>query len=204
MALLSTLYPRVLPYVPGCPDPMLDQEINLAAAEFLRDSRAWVEWLDAITVSGSTREYDLDLPTGSAVVDLYRATCNGSPIGILSFLSQEKNPATSENASLGIVTGDKVTITLTRSLAAGSRLEIQAALMPSPAAQTLPDAILAQHADAISSLARYRLMRVPGALHNPEGAARAFGEYQGHLGKATIRAFRGNAPSVPRANPKWC
>lgn len=204
MALLSTLYPGVLPYVPGCPDPMLDQEILGAAIEFFGDSRAWVEWLDPITTSGSTREYDLDMPAGSAVVEINRATCNGSPIEILSFLAQEKNPATNENERAGIVTSDKVSITLTRSFAPGSRIEIQVALKPSRTAQSLPDVLLDRYADAITSGARYRLMRVPGPLYNPEGASLASGEYQRHLAKLTFQAYRGNAPSVPRAQPKWC
>ena len=36
MATWSDLHPDVLPYVPGCPDPVLDQEIRQAAVEFFR------------------------------------------------------------------------------------------------------------------------------------------------------------------------
>ena len=97
-----------------------------------------------------------------------------------------------------------MTITLTRTFVPGTRIEIQASLMPSRSAATLPDALMQQYADAIVSGARYRLQRTPGPLNNPQGAAEAYAEYQRLLAKFTLQAYRGNSPSVPRARPKWC
>ena len=204
MATWSDLFPDILVYVPGCPDPFLEQELRRSATEFFRDSRAWVEWLEPITAASSVREYDLDLPVDSTVVSIERATSNGSPVEILSFIAQEKNPATRENERPGIVTGDKVTITLTRNFSQGSAIELQVSLTPSRTAQTLPNALMEQYADAIVAGARYRLMRTPGPLNNPQGAQIALNEYQQHLDRFTFQAYRGNAPSVPRARPKWC
>ena len=204
MAVWADLYPDILVFVPGCPDPFLTQELRRAATEFFRDSRAWVQWLDPIVSAGTLREYDLDLPTDSAVVQIERATSDGNPAEILSFLAQEKNPATRENERPGIVTSDRVTVTLTRTFVPGTRIEIQASLMPSRTAATLPDALMQQYADAIVSGARYRLQRTPGPLNNPQGAAEAYAEYQRQLAKFTFQAYRGNSPSVPRARPKWC
>ncbi len=204
MATWSDLHPDVLVFVPGCPDPFLNQELRRAATEFFRDSRAWVEWLTPIVVVGTQREYALPLPTDSALVGLESATTDGNPAEILSFLAQEKNPATRENERPGIVTGDLVEITLTRAFAPGVSIELQASLMPSRSAETLPDALMQRFAEAIVAGARYRLMRTPGPLHNPEGASTALAEYQRHLGKFTFQAYRGNAPSAPRARPKWC
>jgi len=204
VATWADLYPDVLVYVPGCPDPFLAQELRRAATEFFQDSRAWVEWLDPIVSDGTQREYTLILPTDSAVVGIERATSSGAPVEILSFKAQEKNPATFENERPGIVTADRVSITLTRTFTAGAQIEVQACLAPSRASNTLPDALMEQYADAIVAGARYRLMRTPGPLNNPQGAQLALKEYEQHLGKFTFQAYRGNAPSVPRARPKWC
>lgn len=204
MATWSDLYPDILVYVPGCPDPLVTQELRRAATEFFRDSRAWKEWLDPIVAAGTLREYDLDLPTGATLVELERATSNGAPVELLSFNAQEKSPAARENERPGIVTADRVSITLTRVFAPGSRIELQVSLTPSRTAATLPDSLMEQYAEAIVAGARFRLMRTPGPLNNPQGAQLALSEYQQHLGKFTFQAFRGNAPSVPRARPKWC
>lgn len=204
MAVWSDLHPDVLVFVPGCPEPFLNQELRRAAAEFFRDSKAWLEWLAPITVSGTQREYAIPLPTDSALVDLKQATVDGNPVGLLSFKAQEKNPATRENERPGIVTADRVEITLTRTFTPGASIELQACLMPSRSAETLPDALMQQYGEAIVAGARYRLMRTPGPLNNPQGAADALGEYQRHLGKFGFQAYQGNAPSVPRARPKWC
>lgn len=204
MAAWDDLFPDILVFVPGCPDPFLTQELRAAATEFFRDSRAWMEWLDPIVVTGTLREYDLDLPTGSMLVGLERATSNGNPTELLSFRAQDKNPATRENERPGIVTGDRVAITLTRAFTPSTRIELQVSLTPSRTATTLPDALMAQYGDAIVAGARYRLKRTPGPLNDPNGAQLAYAEYQRHLGKFTFAAYRGNAPSVPRARPKWC
>ena len=85
MATWSDLHPDVLMYVPGCPDPVLDQEIRNAAIEFFRRTRVWTEWLEPIYTSAGVREYDLDLPSGSEVVRIEQATRNGSPLELEGF-----------------------------------------------------------------------------------------------------------------------
>lgn len=60
---LSAFYPRILPYLPGCPEPIVDQVLVNAAIEFAEASLTLRQNLDSFsTVVGKT-EYDLDPPT---------------------------------------------------------------------------------------------------------------------------------------------
>lgn len=60
---LSAFYPRILPYLPGCPEPLVDQVLVNAAIEFAEASLTLRQNLDSFyTVVGKV-EYDLDPPT---------------------------------------------------------------------------------------------------------------------------------------------
>ena len=60
---LSAFYPRILPYLPGCSEPLVDQVLINSAIEFAETSMTLRQNLDMFyTVVGKT-EYDLDPPT---------------------------------------------------------------------------------------------------------------------------------------------
>ena len=60
---LSAFYPRILPYLPGCSEPMVDQVLLNSAIEFAKNSLTIRQNLDPFnTVVGQT-QYDLDPPT---------------------------------------------------------------------------------------------------------------------------------------------
>jgi hypothetical protein len=60
---LSAFYSRILPYLPGCSEPMVDQVLVASAIEFAETSLVLRQNLDPFnTIIGRT-EYDLDPPT---------------------------------------------------------------------------------------------------------------------------------------------
>lgn len=60
---LSAFYPRILPYLPGCPEPLVDQVLVNSAIEFCEASLTLRQNLDMFyTVVGKV-DYDLDPPT---------------------------------------------------------------------------------------------------------------------------------------------
>lgn len=60
---LSAFYPRILPYLPGCSEPMVDQVLVNSAIEFAEMSLTLRQNLDTFyTVVGCT-QYDLDPPS---------------------------------------------------------------------------------------------------------------------------------------------
>lgn len=60
---LSAFYPRILPYLPNCPEPLVDQVLVNAAIEFAEASLTLRQNLDAFKTVVGKVAYDLDPPT---------------------------------------------------------------------------------------------------------------------------------------------
>lgn len=205
MAALSALYPDILPYVPGCPDPMLDQEIRRAAREFCHRARPWLVWLSEITtVAGVRSYYAITLPVDAEVFRIQRATLDDQLIDVLVYAEHEADPATVPGQWPGVVSRDRQNVILMRDPAAGQKIKLQAVLAPSPTATTLDDTLVAQFGAAIVEGAKYRLMRVPGPLHKPKSAEEARLLFEIAIGAASHAAHRSQTNTTPRASVKWC
>lgn len=204
MAVWSDFHPHALVFVPGCPDPLLEQELRGAAIEFFRRTRAWRRWLDEITATAGVRQYPIVLPAGSEIVRIEQATADDRPIEVQIHHAQRADPTTVQSSDYALASDDRRTLTILRDVAAGTRLRLQAALMPSLTAAGIPDDLFAQHVDAIVAGARYRLKRTPGPLADGAGAKVALGEFESAIATGALDAWRGDTNNVPRARPKWC
>jgi hypothetical protein len=60
---LSAFFPRILPYLPGCPEPLAAQVLVNAAIEFCEASLTLRQNLDKFTTSVGQIQYDLDPPS---------------------------------------------------------------------------------------------------------------------------------------------
>ena len=60
---LSAFFPRILPYLPGCPEPLAAQVLINAAIEFCEASLTLRQNLDPFTTSIGQVQYDLDPPS---------------------------------------------------------------------------------------------------------------------------------------------
>lgn len=60
---LSAFYPRILPYLPGCPEPLVDQVLVNSAIEFAENSLTLRQNLDPFNTIVGIVQYDLDPPT---------------------------------------------------------------------------------------------------------------------------------------------
>lgn len=205
MATWSDLYPDVLMYVPGCPDPVLDQEIRNAAIEFFRRTRVWTEWLEPIYTAAGVREYDLDLPSGSEVVRIEQATRNGSPLELEGFRTVPSDLAQGAvPGPLALTTADRVTVWLSQAVNQADRVQVRASLAPTRAATGIGAALFAQYRQALAEGAKFRLMRVPGPLHKPREAEEARQLFEREIAVASVDGWRAHTNVTPRARPKWC
>lgn len=62
---LSAFYPRILPYLPGCPEPIVDQVLVNAAIEFAESSLTLRQNLDPFNTIVGITQYDLDPPSSN-------------------------------------------------------------------------------------------------------------------------------------------
>lgn len=204
MALISSLFPSIAPYVPGCPDPMLEQEIRSAAQEYFRRTSAWIEWLGELTTLAEVREYDVLLPTASEVHRIERATLDTNPIEIKVWRTVSPNPILNVTGTSGLMSIDRVSVLLSKDPAEGQALSVQAVLAPTDTATNIPDALWSRHKSNIAEGAKYRLMRMPGALHKPREAEEARVLFEAAVASMTIETWRSHTSVTPRAKAKWC
>lgn len=204
MAAFSALYSDILPYVAGCPDPMMDQEIRRAAREFCQRARPWVTWLPQIVTSANVRSYPIPLLADSEVFRIQRATLDDQPIEVQVYAEQDTDPTAATGQDAGIVSRDRQNVILLRDPAAGQKIKLQAVLSPSATATTLDDTLVAQFGSAIVEGAKYRLMRVPGPLNKPQAAEEARLLFEIAIGAASHAAYRSHTNTTPRPSIEWC
>jgi hypothetical protein len=73
-------YPHVQPYVPGCPEIVIETHLQEAASEFCAKSEVWRFTLDADFTSKNTSDYELDVPTGSILESMLFFYLDGVPM----------------------------------------------------------------------------------------------------------------------------
>lgn len=75
---LSAFYPRILPYLPGCPEPVVDQVLVNSAIEFAESSLTIRQNLDTFNTIVGLAQYDLDPPTSNHDINrVMGVTLNG-------------------------------------------------------------------------------------------------------------------------------
>lgn len=203
--LWSAFYPDLVPAVPGCPDPMLEKQTRFAAIEFLRRTRAWVEWLDPATSIAGLSEYDFDLPAGADVARVERATLDGIAVQILSFHDAPHDWTRKDMADQGLVSRDRKTFRLGNAVAASLLIQVQAALVPSRLAPGLPDDLFERYNTEISAGALSKLLAIPGTpFYAPDLALFKKSEFNAAIDTIAVDAWRGHTANTPRSRVSFC
>ncbi len=67
MASFDSLITEVLPYVPGCPDSLIETNLRSATIELCEKSKAFTFDLDPLNSISGEYEYEFDQPSGTDV-----------------------------------------------------------------------------------------------------------------------------------------
>ena len=76
----TSFYPYVQPYLPGCPEIVIESHLQETAADFCADSEIWRYTIDSDFTSANTAEYEIDVPTGSLLENVLYLNVEGHPI----------------------------------------------------------------------------------------------------------------------------
>jgi len=204
MARWADFHPDLRVHVPGCPEPLLDQELARAAALFFRRSKLWTAWLEPIATAGSLTTYDLEVPEDAEVVALRKATLNGQVLPLGSYRLVSNNPERGRAGERALISADPQAVTLLHQVPSRSVLEVEAVLTVAEGAGGIPDALANAYREAIVAGARYRLHRIPGPLYQPEAAKAAGAEFEQALASDQASGWLGRVGQVPRTRVAWC
>jgi len=165
MKALSQFYPFVEPEVMGCPYPVIDHQLRLAMREFCDETRVWKEWLDPVTLDGTTSRFDYDLTQSQELVRVLRASIDGEELDIVdggSTPADWNEDVPSDITRDTLVHFDTAEYLILPKPTAGGVLLVQMAFRPSLAATQVGDILYTRYAEKVAEGCKARLMAMLG------------------------------------------
>jgi hypothetical protein len=165
MKALSLFHPFVEPEVMGCPSPVIDHHLRLAMREFCDRTKAWSEWLDPVTLTGTTDTFDYDLTQSQELVAVRRAILNDADIDVMDGgATPEDWNASDAGSDLDpqLVHFDNAQYKIFPIPSSGDVLVVQMAFRPSLAATQVGDILYTRFAEKVADGAKARLMAMVG------------------------------------------
>ena len=203
MASFESLIKDVLPYVPGCPDSLIKNNLRSATIELCEKSKAYTYDLDPITTISGTYEYEFDQPSGTDVHQILWATYDGHDLDPISPRSLELNyPDWRDKSGTPTVYLQKTPDTFWLVPVSNSKkvngLLLNVALKPSRTTNSIDTNFSNDYRDGIIYGAVYRLLRMPSKeWTDPVAAADYFNLFQAQVADAELRG-RGGDTGVKR------
>ena len=196
MASYSSLVKEVLPYVPFCPDSLVEQNLRSATIEFCERSKAYILDMDAFNTISGVYEYDFDIPTGTEVHQVLNMTYDGRDMDPISPRSLEVNyPDWRDRTGRPHVYLQKTPTTFwVVPVPSGSfPLIASVALKPSRTSNNIDTTISNQYRDAIIYGTLYRILRMPSREWTDVNAAREYlAQFNLEITQAELRARGGD------------
>ncbi|MDF0750281.1 hypothetical protein NLU14_08565 [Marinobacter sp. 71-i] len=186
----SDLYQHILPHVPGCPEPLVEDEVRRTAIQFCRETHLWEEELLSVYPVHGVARYQLNLPEETEVLSLASAVQrkdknkDGTALwpsinvfGLLHFdppLDPDEGP-----------------------------VEIRAILRPSRSSGGVPDRIGLDYDRALIHGAIASLQSIPGRdWSNPQMVAWHTTKYTDAVTEAWVRRATGHTEKPLRVTPQ--
>ena len=164
--------------VPGCPNPLIKEEVLASAIEFCR--RSWKYTADiTVSVENGDAEVTVTLPVGTGLVGINHTDVDG----YMDYRVDHEGPVITLK---GVDSGDYDMI-------------VNVSLKPLPTVTALPDFIFEDYYQAIAAGAKAKLMVMPGKeWTNPEYANLHSEVFQTGVRGAMRKAFRKTMPTDKR------
>jgi hypothetical protein len=198
MASFNSLVKEILPYVPTCPDSLVESNIRSATIELCEKSKAFVFDLDPITAISGVYEYDFDQPTGTDVHQILWATHEGEDLDPISPRSLELNyPDWRDKSSIPQVylqkNKDTFWLVPVPNSTKTNAIQLSVALKPSRTSNNIDTAFSNDYRDGIIYGTLYRLLRIPSREWSDPNAARDYlSLFNEEVKQAELRARGGD------------
>lgn len=193
----------ILPLASGCPWPLAESLTRQAAIEFFKKSLCWRDLLEFDATDENTTVYTLSPPEGAVIEKLLLAWVGGQQVTLATIEAGELDQIAGNFNGL-IWTRNRKTITLNNPQAAGTKVQLSAALKPSQAATQVDPDQFEQHADAIVHGALARILAIADKkwTDKPE-AMRHAGLFEEAIGDAQAAAQAAFARTGQTTTPRY-
>jgi len=187
----ASFYPYIQPYLPGCPEIIIETHLQEAAAEFCKISQIWRYDIDKDYTSRNTADYDVEVLTNTVLEDILVLYLNGQPLKRVSD-RHFALPSTVKDARPMYYSIYQDTQVRFYPIPDGKyEFEGVAVLKPSLSAKDVEDWIYETYGRSISCGAIAKLAAIPGKeWTNPEMAMYYKNEFYKHANDAKGRDTR--------------
>ena len=196
MATYSSLVKEILPYVPLCPDSLVEQHIRSATIEFCERSKAYILDMDPFNTTAGVYEYDFDIPVATEVHQVLYMTHDGNDMDPISPRSLELNYPDWRNRTGNphVYLQKSASLFWIVPVPSGTKEVIASvALKPTRTSNNIDSTISNQYRDAIIYGALYRLLRMPNREWTDVGASREYlAQFNSEITQAELRARGGD------------
>lgn len=170
---ISTFFPRMLPYLPGCSEPLAQQALLDAAIVFCEDTQALRAELDDFETAPGQAAYELNVPSAQQVARILEVRVEGRVIPAVAAEDVNLlNHATGHPmAYYTDRTDSQFTLRLFPTPDDAYTVSVRAAVRPTRDADVLEDDLFDLWSDAVLFGAVARVMAVPGQpFSDPAGS----------------------------------
>lgn len=193
--------PLVLPEVIGCPHPLLVQQVMITANHFCNETGVWDEVQPPILTTSGVADYEIYAPPRADMLRVRGVWLDNRPLDPERMARPVVHGQYPTGYHAALARG---AITLNQQPAEGQQLVVRAVYAPKITSDDVPDFLMARHASAIASGAKYRLMAMPGQpWSNGPLAAYHRDQYDAAVVDARIDMERDNTVGSLRASPRF-
>ena len=212
MANFSDWTPEILPDVPGCPDPLIEDSVRDVVIDFCQRTR-WLTKVNATAadVTGGAGERVFATPlltTGNRVVEAKAAWYLDKPLKLWTPEEAEENlgstwaTQTGEPRAIVMDRLDTYYVAPSPTVTAAAALKMRLVTAPLPTATTCDDLIRNRWREAIKHGAIARLCSMQNKKWtNPDRAGVSAGIYGGAVASAQLAAARGMTKRTLQVRP---
>lgn len=200
MVPVNAFFSRILPHVIGCPEPLAQQAVVDAAIEFCEATLICAVDLDPIDVQRGVNQYELDLPSQTALSQILSVVYDGfclSPVPssrVVETRTYEGHPTYYYTRDVDEVLVLTLYPTPNKNISAGLRVRV--ATRPTRTATQVHSVLFNDWSDAIVDLALARLMDIPGqSFTNESKAVLHRQKAKTRITEARLEALRGRTMS---------
>jgi len=190
---LADLTGRVLPDVPGCPEPVIESSLQRAAVRFFRDSWVWREVLPGITLVSGQSTYTPSVPTDSRLERVLRAQYGNIPLDHAPHEDLILTNDTGAPVAIAMDYSNDLVLYPTPDDSANKGVTVYGHLVPLRDATTVPDRLGEEWEDALVAYAKTDILDTPQKpWTDPRAAQYQRQLYQRELARAKVEAIGGH------------
>ncbi len=198
MASFESFMKDVLPYVPGCPDTVVENALRSSSIELCEKAAVYTKELDPISTVAGTYEYEFNQPAGTKVDKIIWAMYDGKDLEAISprgLAAQKPKWRDSNNTSTPEhfvqQSPDLFWLVPVPDTTKTDGIIMNVSLKPSRSSNNIATEIADDYRDGIVYGALYRLLRMPARdWTDPMAAGDYAGMFRQTVEEAEIKARR--------------